>query len=63
LDLVVEKEVKGAVYNVLPFAGGKLIVAVNSKIQIMQWFTSENNNNPSLKEEASKHGHMLALHV
>eukprot|EP00026_Physarum_polycephalum_P001286 Phypoly_transcript_01287.p1 GENE.Phypoly_transcript_01287~~Phypoly_transcript_01287.p1 ORF type:complete len:1113 (+),score=155.47 Phypoly_transcript_01287:258-3341(+) len=63
LHLVVEKEVKGAVYHALPFAGGKLIAAINSKIQIFSWVVNENNNNPSLKEEASKHGHMLALHL
>jgi len=63
LNLVVEKEVKGAVYHVLPFAGGKIIAAINSKIQIFSWVVNENNNNPSLKDEVSKHGHMLALHL
>jgi len=59
---VAEKECRGAIYNVLPFAGGKLIAAINSKVQIFKWQIGESAN-PSLKEEASKHGHMLALYL
>ncbi len=60
LNLVTEKDCRGAIYSALPFSGGKLLISVNSKIQIFRWQGGDSN---TLKEEASRHGHMLALYV
>ncbi|PNH01550.1 DNA damage-binding protein 1a, partial [Tetrabaena socialis] len=35
--LVAEKEVKGAVYNVMPFATDRLLVSVNNKVTVYRW--------------------------
>jgi len=61
LDLVHSKEVKGAVYNLNSF-NGKLLVGVNSKVQVFRWQQREEGS-WELANECSHHNHILALYV
>ena len=61
LQLVAEKEVKGAVYNLNAF-NGKLLAGINQKIALYKW-TSRDDGTRELQYESSHHGHILALYV
>jgi hypothetical protein len=43
LQLIVEKETKGAVYSLNAF-NGKLLAAINQKIQLYKWMTREDGS-------------------
>lgn len=61
LQLVAEKEVKGAVYCLNAF-NGKVLAGVNSKVQLYKW--SENvDNEKELISECGYYGHTLALYM
>ncbi|CAK9232974.1 unnamed protein product [Sphagnum jensenii] len=61
LQLVTEKEAKGAVYNLNAF-NGKLLAGINQKIQLYKWTLREDGAR-ELQYESSHHGHILALYV
>lgn len=61
LQLVAEKEVKGAVYNLNAF-NGKLLAGINQKIALYKW-TMRDDGTRELQYESSHHGHILALYV
>ncbi|PQQ07441.1 DNA damage-binding protein 1a-like [Prunus yedoensis var. nudiflora] len=61
LQLVAEKETKGAVYSLNAF-NGKLLAAINQKIQIYKW-TLRDDGTRELQSECGHHGHILALYV
>jgi len=61
LQLVAEKEAKGAVYNLNAF-NGKLLAGINQKIALYKW-TSRDESTRELQYESSHHGHILALYV
>ncbi len=61
LQLVTEKEAKGAVYNLNAF-NGKLLAGINQKIQLYKWTLREDGTR-ELQYESSHHGHILALYV
>lgn len=61
LNLVAEKEVKGAVYNLNAF-NGKLLAGINQKIALYKW-TLRDDVTRELQYESSFHGHILALFV
>lgn len=61
LQLVAEKEVKGAVYNLNAF-NGKLLAGINQKIALYKW-TLRDDGTRELQYESSHHGHILALYV
>ncbi|OWZ04928.1 DNA damage-binding protein [Phytophthora megakarya] len=61
LQLVAEKEVKGAVYCLNSF-NGKVLAGVNSKAQLYKW--SENaENEKELVSECGHYGHTLVLYM
>ncbi|GMF12407.1 unnamed protein product [Phytophthora lilii] len=61
LQLVTEKEVKGAVYCLNAF-NGKVLAGVNSKAQLYKW--SENTDNEKeLVSECGHYGHTLVLYM
>ncbi|CAH0488401.1 unnamed protein product [Peronospora farinosa] len=61
LQLVAEKEVKGAVYCLNAF-NGKVLAGVNSKAQLYKW--SENTDNEKeLVSECGHYGHTLVLYM
>ncbi|XP_076896669.1 DNA damage-binding protein 1-like [Bidens hawaiensis] len=61
LQLVAEKETKGAVYSLNAF-NGKLLAAINQKIQLYKWMPREDGTH-ELQSECGHHGHILALYV
>ncbi|KAG2483888.1 hypothetical protein HYH03_017282 [Edaphochlamys debaryana] len=69
--LVTEKEVKGAVYNVLPFAKDRLLVSVNNKVTVYRWVLRDGSGGggsagpgqPELVSECSHLGNVLALYL
>ncbi|KAH7289838.1 hypothetical protein KP509_30G020500 [Ceratopteris richardii] len=61
LQLVAEKETKGAVYNLNAF-NGKLLAAINHKIHLYKW-TLRDDGTRELQSECGHHGHILALFV
>ncbi|XP_024396613.1 DNA damage-binding protein 1a [Physcomitrium patens] len=61
IQLVAEKEVKGAVYNLNAF-NGKLLAGINQKIALYKW-TLRDDGTRELQYESSHHGHILALYV
>ncbi|KAM0921927.1 hypothetical protein ACQ4PT_006526 [Festuca glaucescens] len=61
LQLVVEKETKGAVYS-LNALNGKLLAAINQKIHLYNWMTQEDGSH-ELQSECGHHGHILALYT
>lgn len=61
LQLVHEKEVKGAVYNINSF-GGKLLVCVNNKVQLYKWALRDDGSR-ELQPECGHHGHIVALYA
>ncbi|XVE94238.1 hypothetical protein REPUB_Repub01dG0264300 [Reevesia pubescens] len=61
LQLIAEKETKGAVYTLNAF-NGKLLAAINQKIQLYKWMLREDGTR-ELQSECGHHGHILALYV
>ncbi|KAM0880962.1 hypothetical protein ACQ4PT_033240 [Festuca glaucescens] len=61
LRLIVEKETKGAVYSLNAF-NGKLLAAINQKVQLYKWMTREDGLR-ELQSECGYHGHILALYT
>ncbi|XP_058071572.1 DNA damage-binding protein 1 isoform X2 [Magnolia sinica] len=61
LQLIAEKETKGAVYSLNAF-NGKLLAAINQKIQLYKWMLREDGSR-ELQSESGHHGHILALYV
>ena len=61
LQMVAEKEAKGAVYNLNAF-NGKLLAGINQKIALYKW-TLRDDGTRELQYESSHHGHILALYV
>ncbi|KAK3204520.1 hypothetical protein Dsin_018566 [Dipteronia sinensis] len=61
LQLIVEKETKGAVYSLNAF-NGKLLAAINQKIQLYKWMLRDDGTR-ELQSECGHHGHILALFV
>jgi DNA damage-binding protein 1 len=61
LQLIAEKETKGAVYCLNAF-NGKLLAAINQKIQLYRWVPLEDENH-ELQSECGHHGNILALYV
>lgn len=61
LQLVSEKETKGAVYNLNAF-NGKLLAGINHKIHLYKW-TQREDGTRELQSECGHHGHILALFV
>ncbi|GLT97110.1 hypothetical protein SLE2022_146930 [Rubroshorea leprosula] len=61
LQLITEKETKGAVYSLNAF-NGKLLAAINQKIQLFKWQAREDGTR-ELQSECGHHGHILALFV
>ncbi|CAN1331562.1 DNA damage-binding protein 1 [Linum perenne] len=61
LQLITEKETKGAVYALNAF-NGKLLAAINQKIQLYKW-TLRDDGSHELQSESGHHGHILALYV
>ncbi|KAL3687828.1 hypothetical protein R1sor_014137 [Riccia sorocarpa] len=61
LQLLTEKETKGAVYSLNAFSG-KLLAAINQKIQLYKW-TLRDDGSRELQTECGHHGHILALYV
>ncbi|KAD7117821.1 hypothetical protein E3N88_05089 [Mikania micrantha] len=61
LLLVAEKETKGAVYSLNAF-NGKLLAAINQKIQLYKWMLRDDGTR-ELQSECGHHGHILALYV
>jgi DNA damage-binding protein 1 len=57
----VEKETKGAVYSLNAF-NGKLLAAINQKIQLYKWMSREDGSH-ELQSECGHHGHILALYT
>ncbi|KMZ57778.1 DNA damage-binding protein 1 [Zostera marina] len=62
LQLISEKETKGAVYSLNAF-NGKLLAAINQKIQLYKWTLRDHDNSRELQSESGHHGHILALYV
>nr|CAB3460553.1 unnamed protein product [Digitaria exilis] len=61
LQLIVEKETKGAVYSLNAF-NGKLLAAINQKIQLYKWMLRDDGSH-ELQSECGHHGHILALYT
>ncbi|KAL3616849.1 DNA damage-binding protein 1a [Castilleja foliolosa] len=61
LQLIAEKETKGAVYSLNAF-NGKLLAGINQKIQLYKWTLREDGSR-ELQSECGHHGHILALYV
>ncbi|WOL18645.1 DNA damage-binding protein 1 [Canna indica] len=61
LQLIAEKETKGAVYSLNAF-NGKLLAAINQKIQLYKWMLREDGSR-ELQSECGHHGHIVALYV
>ncbi|KAF7120412.1 hypothetical protein RHSIM_Rhsim13G0119500 [Rhododendron simsii] len=61
LVLIAEKETKGAAYSLNAF-NGKLLAAINQKIQLYKWMLRDDGTR-ELQSECGHHGHILALYV
>ncbi|MCL7038249.1 hypothetical protein MKW94_006303, partial [Papaver nudicaule] len=61
LQLLAEKETKGSVYSLNSF-NGKLLAAINQKIQLYKWNLRDDGSR-ELQLECGHHGHILALYV
>ncbi|KAG5139673.1 hypothetical protein JHK84_033441 [Glycine max] len=61
LQLIAEKETKGAVYCLMAF-NGKLLAAINQKIHLYKWVLQDDGTH-ELQSECGHHGHILALYV
>ncbi|KAF9588985.1 hypothetical protein IFM89_017664 [Coptis chinensis] len=61
LQLIAEKETKGAVYSLNAF-NGKLLAAINQKMQLYKWMLRDDGSR-ELQSECGHHGHIIALYV
>lgn len=61
LQLVAEKETKGAVHSLNAF-NGKLLASINQKVQLYKW-AQQKDGAHELQSECGHHGHILALYV
>ena len=61
LELVSEKEVRGAVYNLNAFKG-KLLAGINSKLELFKWTPREDDAH-ELVSECSHHGQIITFSV
>ncbi|PIA41691.1 hypothetical protein AQUCO_02200250v1 [Aquilegia coerulea] len=61
LQLIAEKETKGSVYSLNAF-NGKLLAAINQKIQLYKWMLRDDGSR-ELQSECGHHGHILAIYV
>ncbi|XP_051128213.1 DNA damage-binding protein 1-like [Andrographis paniculata] len=61
LKLIAEKETKGTVYSLNAF-NGKLLAAINHKIQLYKWELGVDGLG-ELQPECGHHGHVLALYL
>ncbi|XP_052206815.1 DNA damage-binding protein 1-like [Diospyros lotus] len=61
LQLISEKETKGVVYSLNAF-NGKLLAAINQKIQFYKWMLRDDGSR-ELQSKCGHHGHILALYV
>jgi len=61
LQLISEKETRGAVYNLNPFHG-KLLAGINSRVQLYNW-EQQDDGSRQLFPECSHAGHVLVLFV
>ncbi|GIL77367.1 hypothetical protein Vretimale_2808 [Volvox reticuliferus] len=56
IRLVTEKEVKGSVYNVIPFVKDKILVSVNSKVTVYRWVVRNNGGGGTTAGAAASTG-------
>ncbi|KAL2490773.1 CPSF A domain-containing protein [Abeliophyllum distichum] len=61
LQLIVEKETKGAIYS-LNVLNGKLLAAINQKIRLYKWMLRDDGF-CELQSECGHHAHILALYM
>jgi DNA damage-binding protein 1 len=61
LKLIVKKETKGGVYALNAF-NGKLLAAINQKIQLYKWMTRDDGSH-ELESECGHDGQTLALYI
>lgn len=61
LQLISQKETRGAVYNLNPFHG-KLLAGINSRVQLYKW-EQQDDGSRQLVPECSHAGHVLVLFV
>ncbi len=61
LQLITQKETRGAVYNINPFHD-KLLAGINSRVQLYKW-EQQDDGSRQLVPECSHAGHVLVLHV
>lgn len=58
LELVCERQVKGAVYSLDSFVGGRIIASVNDKVKVLEWQTPQVSSSTST---SSSYHHSKAL--
>ncbi|KAL5220246.1 hypothetical protein ABZP36_024959 [Zizania latifolia] len=61
LQLMAEKQTKGAVYSLNAF-NGKLLAAINQKVRLYKWFLRDDTAH-ELQAECAYHGHVLTLYT
>ncbi|CAD7703040.1 unnamed protein product, partial [Ostreobium quekettii] len=61
LQIVAEKEMKGAVFTLNPIQG-KLLATVNCKVHVLEWRLGEDQQR-ELVSTCSHHGHIMALYA
>lgn len=54
-QVVCERAVKGAAFDVSPLGSARLVAGVNAKVQVFKW--------DGLEPECAHHGAIIALHV
>ena len=59
LVIVAEKEAKGGVFELCAFQG-KVLAAINNKIQLFKWSAASDVSLRELTPECGFHGHILA---
>ncbi|KAJ9531675.1 hypothetical protein QJQ45_021824 [Haematococcus lacustris] len=62
MSLVAEREVKGAVYEVLGFQQGKLLAAINGKVAVFTWQSTASGGR-ELVQECYRTGNVIALYL
>lgn len=68
VQLVVEKEVKGAIFSLAPLSG-KIVAGIGCKVQVYKFnptgadSTSLDHQSPSLDHECGHHGHIIVLYL
>jgi DNA damage-binding protein 1 len=61
LQLIAEKETKGAVYSLNAF-NGKLLAAINQQIRLYKWVQRDDRSH-ELQSECSYHSEVLPMHT